>query len=142
MGSLAAATRLGHFRTVASLALNGCRFVKQHFGVAYYLEIGMAQRAADVLMHALQREFGAAVIKQRRLPLVGVVARRAFGGRRPVGELTGVNIAMTLFASARRLSEIDVNQAGFKVRRPVAIRASDGTVGPGQNETGGSVIEA
>jgi hypothetical protein len=58
----------GNIRPVASLAGCGRRLVKEHQVVAGLLLEGMAGRAANILMAALERKRGLLVIEERGLP--------------------------------------------------------------------------
>jgi len=54
-------------------------------------------------MHALQRERRTrVVIESGRPPLVGIVASSAWRDFRGIGELSGVRVAVALFAPRRR----------------------------------------
>ena len=134
--------RRGYCRPVTSLAWHGSGLVVQHVASVHGFDIAVATDAADVLVHALERQSGAAVVKKGRLPLVAVVTAFAFWGRRGSGELAGVDIPVAALAGIRRRSEINVQKVGFEIWRLVAIRTGDPAVRADQDEFCGRVVEA
>lgn len=85
------------------------RPIEKNLFVLNSLEQSVTTFAAYVLVHTLQRQRGTAVIEQRWLPLVGVVA---IGTVRTgsLGELPGMNIFVTVLADCRRGMEVDAGQ--------------------------------
>src|ERR1017187_8693961 len=88
---------LGDAGPVESLAGCGRRLVKEHQVVAGLLLEGMAGRATNILMAALERKRGLLVIEERGLPLVAVVAGGAIAAAR--AELVGVRVLVAFAAS-------------------------------------------
>ena len=133
--------RRGYLRPVTGLALDGSGLVIQHVAAVHRFDIAVATGAADVFVHALQRESGATVVKKRRFPLVVVVA----GGTRCrfsiEGELRVVRVPVAVLAQFRRLPEINVQQVGFEIWRLVTIGAGDGPMRSDQRKLGCGVIE-
>ena len=85
------------------------RPIETNLFVLHSLEQSMTTFAAYVLVHALQRQRGTAVIEQRWLPLVGVVAIGAVG-HAGLCELAGMNIFVAVFANGRCGMEVDAGQ--------------------------------
>ena len=124
---------------MAGIAGCGCRLVKEHQVAANGLPEGVASRAGDILMAALERECRLLVIEKRRLPLVAVVAGGAVAAARP--KLVSVGVLVALAASDRSALELNVQQGEFHVRRLVAIDAGHGTMRALQREFRPLVVE-
>jgi hypothetical protein len=130
---------LRHSVGVASFASLRRRLVKQHiFAIHFALEL-MARTACDILVSTLQREFSLLVIKQRRLPLIGVVALRAL--ERPFAELLGMRILVALIASYRRIGEVHMDHVPFHVGGLVAVDALHRPMRSIESKLRGRVIE-
>lgn len=130
---------LRHSVGMASFASFRGGLVEQHiFAIYFALEL-VARAACDILVPTLQREFGLLVIKKRGLPLIGVVALRAF--KLPLAELIGMRVLVALIASQRRIGEVHMDHVPFHVGRLVAVHALHRPVRSIESKLGGGVIE-
>jgi|SRR5579883_575221 len=109
--------------------------IEQYLLVIHRLEQRVASFAANVPVHAFERQSGATVIEQRRFPLIGVMAVSAvsYPGFR---KLPGVHVLMAVFADRRGGTEIDTRQFQTQVWRLVALDAVDSAVRSGEREIG------
>lgn len=102
----------------------------------------VAVTAADVLVRAREREFGAlVVIEGRGSPLRAGVAITA-GRDVSLSELAAVRVGVALLAFERSIGEICVDRLGPHVGRLVTIDAGHSPVRAYQSELGPGMIEA
>lgn len=104
------------------------------------LPIGMAGRAGNILVGAFERKRCLLVIKERRLPLVAVVARCAVFAT--CAELVGMRIFVAFAALRRSLRKRDMDHRPLQVRRSVAIDASHRAMRADQRESRAGVIKS
>ena len=89
----------------------------------------VAGRATQVAMHALQRKLRLlVVVKQRGLPLVGVVAFPTSRSPHCLGELVCMNVFVTAGAISRGGSERDIPHRHPETRRLMATDAGHGSM--------------
>ena len=127
--------------SVAINAANRCGFIKQDLLVGDGSKLGVARRAAHVLVSSLQGKRGFFVIEQRRPPFGAVVT---LGTTRNVqfGKLSSVNVGVTLFAKFGCGFEVRFPQLRPHVGRLMTINACDGAVRADQRKLCCAVIES
>ena len=102
----------------------------------------MAAGARHVLVEPLKRELGLlVVVKQRRLPLGGIVTIDT-GGHAVLGELLAVDIFVAVFALGGSGREVRLDQLGLHIGRLMAVDAGRGPVRPQQRERSLGMVKA
>ena|SRR5579863_1198130 len=112
---------LGDRRTMASFARFGCRFVEEDQVLAYWLFERVARRTRDVFVSSLERESRLFVIKERRLPLIAVVASGAIVD--PCAKLVPMWILVTIAAFDGCFREIHLAHVELHGGRLMAVDA-------------------
>ena len=116
------------------------RLIEKNLLVLNSLEQSVTTFAAYVLVHAFQRQRGAAVIEQRWFPLVGVVAIGAVS-RASFDELAAVKIFVTVLADRRRRMKIHAGHFQSEIWWTVAFTTRDGTMRSGERKIGARMVE-
>lgn len=119
-----------------------CRrgLVEEHGLSVDGLLIGMTGGAGNILVRAFEREGCLLVVKERRLPLVAVVARRAILAVR--AELVEMRVFVAFAALGGGLRKRNMHHGSLQVWRSVAIDACHRAMRSGQRKLCTVMVEA